>query len=243
MGQAFFAGGVDEIGQYTRVIDVWNTNTKTWSTSSMGKARSSVSVVSVQDKYIVFAGGESAKNGTATAYVDIWDCAKESWFDQRNILGSPRSQILGVSNGPAIVLIGGFDSNSNPVDTVDIWNSINNTWTTMSFPEAAGGLIAAALPNNGVLVQGAPSGTDYLLSCKLGPIPPSPAPTTFVGTSFTLPPPNKATTPFEVAAPFLDGVLRVLTGENVQYKPSSRHLQLIQKKASHSNNRKHFPIV
>jgi hypothetical protein len=146
-----FAGGVKAVNciqDYSipsSVVDIYDINTRTWSTAQLSVARFNMAAVASGNK-IFFAGGE---NGLGRAYtnVDIYDVSTNTWTLAH--LSEPRSNVSAATVGNKIFFAGGYNyyvpaKVTNKVDIYDL--SINN-WSAATLSVARSGISSIAAGN------------------------------------------------------------------------------------------------
>jgi hypothetical protein len=113
-----FAGGYPE----THRVDVYDVQTKLWTTELLSQSRSGVAAVSVGN-YVLFAGGSSVAT-VPSARVDLYN---GTWSTAE--LQEGRFGIAAVTIGTKAIFAGGF-SESGASDAVDIFDSATGKWNS-----------------------------------------------------------------------------------------------------------------
>lgn len=91
-GKVFFAGGQQFDGQAVSVVDVYNLNTKTLTTTCLPKGgRFQMSATVIDNKFVIFAGGFTDASYHVTNAIDIYDSANNVWYNYA--MSEARSQI------------------------------------------------------------------------------------------------------------------------------------------------------
>jgi len=142
-----FAGGAKDLvcswdwELSSSAVDIYDINSKVWTTARLSKERSNIAVVSHGNK-IFFAGGRSWENvgGGATqnvsySNIDIYDVATNAWSVAH--LSKARESISAVTIGSKIIFAGGFfyTGNTYPgyfsdvTNTVDIYDVSTGGWS------------------------------------------------------------------------------------------------------------------
>jgi hypothetical protein len=125
------SNGATTGGTISNLINIWNTETSTWSQNNLPTTRENVGVGSI-GKYAIFAGGKTT-GGTVVSTVDLLNVETTTWT-QITLPSFARDSICVVSNGAYVLFIGGKSANSLTFyNNIDIWNSQNNTWTSQQF--------------------------------------------------------------------------------------------------------------
>ena len=107
-GLAFFAGGINgsytSASSYNSVVDVYNTNTNTWSIKSLSQARYWFAATTVGE--LLFFGGGSWYGGVSNI-IDIYNVTSDTW--SKNYLSDARCGVAAGTYANAAVFAGGKD--------------------------------------------------------------------------------------------------------------------------------------
>jgi kelch-like protein 20 len=137
-----FAGGVDSSFGASKVVDIYDVLSNTWSTAQLSEARFNLAAGAVGNK-ILFAGGAASIGFSKT--VDIYDVVSNDWTTAQ--LSEARSSLAGGGLGNKVLFAGGLSNTGVDSKTVDIYNVSSNSWTTARLSEARENLTAAAAGN------------------------------------------------------------------------------------------------
>ncbi len=114
---ALFAGG-NYFGQETDLVDVYDSTTRLWSTSTLSAARYGMTSTTVGGQAL-FAGGSSSHSDR----VDIYDAGTDEWTTASLIVG--RYDMCATSVGNKALFAGGYAYGS----VVDIYDSVSGAWS------------------------------------------------------------------------------------------------------------------
>ncbi|MHC5212925.1 MAG: Kelch repeat-containing protein [Planctomycetota bacterium] len=163
---AVFAGGQLNCCapfQWSDVVDLYDAQTKTWSTSTLSLARGDVSLAAVGDT-VLFAGGGTGLVYTATDLVESYDVGTGQWGPTAS-LSVPRARIAASATSDARALFGGGGLPSGLSDLGGDTNGING------HPHLRGtGTLLDGEPTTIDLVNG-PSGAISLVWISLVSVP------------------------------------------------------------------------
>ncbi len=122
--KVFFAGGVG-LGIYYDVIDIYDTETKTWLTKEyLTIPKSLMGTVAACGK-VFFAGGATGFPDV-TNVVDIYDMETGEWTVE--YLSVARAYIAAVAYEGLVYFAGGTYANNTGSDVIDIYNCEDGTW-------------------------------------------------------------------------------------------------------------------
>ncbi len=122
--KVFFAGGVG-LGIYYDVIDIYDTETKTWlPTEYLTIPRCLMGAVAACGK-VFFAGG-AMESTEVTDVVDIYDMETGEWTVE--YLSVARAYIAAVAYEGLVYFAGGTYANNTGSDVIDIYNCEDGTW-------------------------------------------------------------------------------------------------------------------
>ncbi len=125
-GIVVFAGGVTGGtggGAYvpSDVVDIYNTATAQWSTSTLSQARASLAATTAGN--LLFFGGGNLQNGNgASAAVDIYNVTTAQWLSPMK-LSQARQDLAASSSGATVIFAGGDDGTSTIYGTVDLFTA------------------------------------------------------------------------------------------------------------------------
>lgn len=144
---AFFGGGaLDQSNSaFSRIIDVWDSQTGLFSTLSLITGRTALAATCV-GSFVLFAGGYGPGTGRITVVeaqniVDIYNL--EDGTQKISSLSQARYFMTAASIGPFAIFAGGTDNalqvfiDNTAFSDVDIWNSRDGSWIRLSlvFPQ------------------------------------------------------------------------------------------------------------
>lgn len=115
-GLVLFAGGKNKYG-YSRRVDIYNLNTREWTTDNLSESRSGIAVTQTGN-FVLFAGGETAP-GTYSDVVDIYDTVKGQFVTSLH-LREPRAQATALAIENRVYVIGGIGEDG-PSQIIDIF--------------------------------------------------------------------------------------------------------------------------
>ena len=132
--KVFFAGGLDWYSfNFIPEVDIWDTETKSWTLDYLSVPRFSVCAVAGPDK-VLFAGGANLALMETYDIVDIYDISSGTWSVEH--LSAPRASMAYVVAGDMAFFAGGFVVATNMVsDRIDIYHFSTGTWTIETLPE------------------------------------------------------------------------------------------------------------
>lgn len=141
------AGGTSTIGNaYSDRVDIFDTETQTWSVGQLSQKRRVISSASVGN-YVIFAGG--IENGNGSDRIDVFDTATMTWTTASLAYGGFRFTTVVAE---PYVLIGGAYQTNNAAVTV--FNSTDQTWFTVALSSARYRIGAAAVGNVALFAGG-----------------------------------------------------------------------------------------
>jgi hypothetical protein len=152
---ALFAGGklefqVDVTGEEDyeigdNVVDIWNSETATWTSTTLSQRRYFLSATSVEN-YALFGGGISDMYGRSNV-VDIWNNATNNW--NTTTLSQSRPDLSATSVGKYALFGGGGEAAAGFYsNVVDIWSRNSLSWVNGSVVQLSVGCV----PCTGVVV-------------------------------------------------------------------------------------------
>ncbi len=159
--KALFAGGVIyNLTCYNRV-DIYDTQTETWSTATLSLSRGAMASAVVGD-LAIFAGGTTT-GGAVTNRVDIYNFTTDTWSIAS--LSQARCQAEATTIGNKVVIAGGMTAGfANPSDVVDIYDAVTDTWTTANLSFARMSCGAATINGKAYFAGGGSFASGAVLS-------------------------------------------------------------------------------
>ncbi len=137
--KVLFAGGlIYDLTSYNRV-DIYDTQTYSWSTTTLSLARGAMASAVVGD-LAIFAGG-LRPGGAVSNRVDIYNFTTGTWNPPAT-LSQARCLAEATTVGNKVLIAGGMTAGFvNPSNRVDIYDAVTNTWTTdsLSFARMSAG--------------------------------------------------------------------------------------------------------
>jgi hypothetical protein len=129
---AFFGGGdngnlKDFDNQTYQVVDIFNSTSQTWSTSTLSEARYGFATSSIGE-IVAFGGGRS--DNLLYSVVDMFNVTNNTWFTA--YLSQPRYLLASASSTNFILFGGGYNA-SGYSDVVDIF-CLNGTCSSLPMP-------------------------------------------------------------------------------------------------------------
>jgi hypothetical protein len=158
-----FAGGnaQDEPNGSSRV-DIYDINSKTWSTAELSTPRYDITAITAGDK-VFFAGGNNPLPATT---VDIYDASTNTW--SVTALPLPRSGMAAAAIGGKVFFAGGpaLINGVAETDRVEIYDLATRTWSVRLLTERKYGVSAVTLGNKiyfagGIYHYGGMGADDY----------------------------------------------------------------------------------
>jgi hypothetical protein len=145
------------------VIDIFDANTKTWSTQPIEETteartlegRISLAATSVGNQAI-FAGGFSRLTYEASDAVNIYDASQELWLKDPGHLSMPRWNLAATTVGNLAIFAGGWNWDGGS-DVVDIYNPNapeGQQWTTERLSMPRHGLAATTVGDKAIFAGG-----------------------------------------------------------------------------------------
>ncbi len=121
-------------------VDIYDLNSRSWTTAELSKARSEMAVASINNK-IFFAGGRNweviapgAQYYASYATVDIYDASNNTWSVAQ--LSKGRDKISAATIGSKVIFAGGVYVNgaaATPLwgvtDLIDVYDNSSNSWS------------------------------------------------------------------------------------------------------------------
>lgn len=142
------------------VVDIYDRNSRTWSTAQLSNSRGEIAVTSLGNK-IFFAGGVNWENHQSLQWngsydnVDIYDASNNTWSVAH--LSKSRQNICAVAIGNKVIFAGGtyftkISGISNPVahvsDVVDIYDTSTDSWSAAKLSVARTEISAVVIGSN-----------------------------------------------------------------------------------------------
>ncbi|NQV01550.1 MAG: hypothetical protein HQ542_02810, partial [Bacteroidia bacterium] len=159
--KVLFAGGADmSTNTCYDVVDIYDTETGTWSETALSIARSAMGSAVAGD-LAFFAGGFDFLS--VTDRVDIYNFTTGTWSIAT--LSQARGFVSAVTVGNKVLFAGGLDANNTPSDRVDIYDASTGDWetATLSFPRAITQFAVATICNKAYFVGGGVYDLNFLL--------------------------------------------------------------------------------
>lgn len=126
--KVFFAGGHIHTGYepmtYTNRIDIYDTETNSWSIDSLSVPRCFIGGVAAGDK-IYFAGGATGEQ-EVTGVIDIYDINTGEWTVDS--LSEPRAFIAAIAYGDKIYFAGGSKPYNVTSTLIEVYNITSGIW-------------------------------------------------------------------------------------------------------------------
>ncbi len=138
--KALFAGGAGG----GDVVDIYNTDTDTWSTARLSQPRRQLSATTVGNK-AMFAGG-----GNYSDVVDIYNVDTDTWSTAT--LSQARNSLAATTVGNKAVFAGGSAPGAS--DVVDIYDADTDTWSTATLSVGRSNLVATTVGNKAMFAGG-----------------------------------------------------------------------------------------
>lgn len=160
---SLFAGGYGPGGD-SDTVDIYDSETQTWSVTRLSQARGLVAATSFGSSMAFFAGGQF-KNGSKSDVIDVFHAETKRWSTMK--LSLPRSMLAAASaDGPGgvprYVLFGGGELVENEGNTslkddtaiVDILDVATNVWSTANLSIGRKKFTAASLGRRAIFAGG-----------------------------------------------------------------------------------------
>jgi len=153
--KAIFAGGfytISDVFYYSNVVDIYDTNTDSWSTATLSRGRRELSATQVGNK-AMFAGGYYGDPSGGHHYsniVDIYDANTNTWSTAT--LSKGRDSLAAATVGNKALFAGGSDGHAT--DVVDIYDADTDTWSTAALSQARSHLAATTVGNKALFAGG-----------------------------------------------------------------------------------------
>ncbi|MCP3916563.1 MAG: hypothetical protein GY711_13485 [bacterium] len=109
----------------SRVVDIYDASTRTWSTANLSIARTGPAAASANGR--AFFGGGRSQAGPVSR-VDIFDDQTGTWTTAE--LSQARDQLAAAAAGGKVLFAGGRISTNALASRVDIYDTGTDTWTT-----------------------------------------------------------------------------------------------------------------
>lgn len=127
------AGGIEQLGVISNVIDYFNSSTGEWSSDTLPESREISSAIVAGD-FAFFSGGIV----NPSKRVDIYNFITKEWtFDSLSVA---RINLVSASVGNKVLFAGGMTSDEKPSKIVDIYDIETGEWSVgeLSVPRAFG---------------------------------------------------------------------------------------------------------
>lgn len=150
----FFAGGQsgETNSTYHDTIDILNIKTQQWSTSKLSIPRADMSSISINDRYVLFAGGDYTADGDVTTNVDIYDGLTNKWSVTNLSVG--RNWMVSAKLAWYALFAGGSLKGGAPSDIIDVYDVVKNNWFQFKLSVARTYLAAAYTPTQAFFAGG-----------------------------------------------------------------------------------------
>jgi len=145
-----YSGGSWDIPLPTSAVDIFDVNSRTWTTAQLSEARDNIATATLGNK-IFFAGGDN--NYTYFDNVDIYDVSTNIWTVAH--LSEARTDIAAAAVGNKVVFAGGTNNWMFGTRRVDIYDISTNTWATAELADAKFDINAVVDGNRIYFVGGA----------------------------------------------------------------------------------------
>jgi len=151
-GKAIFAGGIVNLqanqSSYSNTVDIFDSATGLWTTSSLSHGRGYIAATSVGNK-AMFAGGSQASLQGSNV-VDIYDDTTGLWTT--GLLSEGRQAMAATSVGNKAIFAGGNSQGFK--STVDIFDAETDTWSTATLSQARTLLAATTVGSKAIFAGG-----------------------------------------------------------------------------------------
>ncbi len=166
--KVFFAGGHIHTGpgpmDYVKVIDIYDTETETWSVDSLSIGRCFIGAVAAGGK-VYFAGGATGEQ-EVTNVIDIYDTATGNWTVK--YLSEAKGLIAAVAYGDKIYFAGGSKPYSVTTTLIEVYNITTGSWEdTMNLQTPR--IVTALKVENGLVFTGAADWVNFTGVGYIGP--------------------------------------------------------------------------
>ena len=142
-------------GSVVDIVDIYDSNTDTWSIASLAVPRRDMAAASTGTKAF-FAGGWTG-TGEVSAVVDIYDAATGVW--STDVLVEPRRTLAATSVGSKVLFAGGFGVNVRSRQ-VDIYDTATGRWSGAKLSLARSQLAATTVGDKAIFAGGMRSGRE-----------------------------------------------------------------------------------
>ena len=155
--KVLFIGGVKKNTDFlSERIDIYNTSTDSWTSSSLAERKFYPALAATGTK-IGIAGGENPYQDANSDRVDIYDVSTDSWTVSQ--LSSQRQGVAGVGYGDYLYFAGGSTdyfggATGGVTKTIDVYSTSTGVWSKLKLSQARSYLSAAATNNKIVFAGG-----------------------------------------------------------------------------------------
>jgi hypothetical protein len=132
VGKYALFGGGQYGSEYSNVVDIWNSETNTWTVTFLSQTRNQLAATSNGESALFAGGYKPYSNPHRSNVVDIW--SNSTW--NTNTLSSGRSGLGATSAGMFSLFGGGFSDSGTLSTALDIWNRETKTWVTSTLSPA-----------------------------------------------------------------------------------------------------------
>lgn len=145
-GLVFFSGGFSTTTMPSDVVDIYDTNTSSWSGAVLSVARGGVAAAAVGHELLI-GGGAADWAGPNFADVDVYNSSTATWSTAT--LSAARSHLAAAAVGTKVLFGGGRGS-----AVVDIYDQSTGTWSTATLSQARGDLAATTVGTKVIFAGG-----------------------------------------------------------------------------------------
>jgi len=166
--KVFFAGGHIHVYPgslgYTKVIDIYDTETEAWSVDSLSIGRCFIGAVAVNGK-VYFAGGATGEQ-QVTNVIDIYDTEDETW--SQDTLSEARGLIAAVAYGDKIYFVGGSKPYAVTSTLIEVYNTSTSSWEDTMHLQVPR-IVTALKVKNSLVFAGAADWMNFTYVGYIGP--------------------------------------------------------------------------
>ncbi|MCD4697202.1 MAG: T9SS type A sorting domain-containing protein [Bacteroidales bacterium] len=166
--KVFFAGGhihpTPSTTEYTNVIDIYDTDTDTWTIDYLSIPRCFIGAVAVGGK-VYFAGGAIGEQ-EVTNVIDIYDTITGTWSE--DTLSEKKAVFAAVAYGDKIYFAGGAQPYAVTSTLIEVYNTATSSWEdTMNLQ--ASRIVTALKVKNSLVFTGAADWMNFTGPGYIGP--------------------------------------------------------------------------
>jgi hypothetical protein len=165
-GQAVFAGGTQQGTPHAySAVDIFDSNSNSWSTAALSVARNNLAATSVGDVAIFAGGALSFRDDTFSSQVDRYNAISRTWSTAA--LSTPRNGIGAATVGNKAYFAGGISDAQAGAPTsfsnvLDIYDLSSNTWSATTMPHTRYNFTPAVVGTKIIFFGGGTSTVDVL---------------------------------------------------------------------------------